>query len=48
MQSAPVQGLREQNIAQVPKFHRYENENLIEWVKRFDAMCLMNNWRVAR
>ncbi len=48
MQPAPVQGSREQNIAQVSKFHGYENENPTEWVKRFDAVCLTNNWRAAR
>ena len=43
MQPAPAQALREQNIAQVLKFHGYGNENPSEWAKRFDAACLTNN-----
>jgi len=43
IQSAPAQGSRKQNIAQVPKFNGYENEDLAKWVKRFDAACLTNN-----
>ncbi len=42
MQPAPAQA---QNIAQVPKFHGYGNEDPAEWTKRFDAACLTNNWR---
>ena len=45
LQLAPAQALREQNIAQVPKFHGYENEDPAKWAKRFDAACLTNNWR---
>ena len=48
MQPAPAQAPREQNIAQVPKFHGYGNENPSEWAKRFDAACLTNNWRPNR
>jgi len=48
LQSAPVQASRKQNIAQVPKFHGYGNEDLTEWAKGFDAACLTNNWRAAR
>ncbi len=48
LQPAPVQAPREQNIAQVPKFYGYENEDLAEWAKRFDAACLTNNWRLNR
>ncbi len=48
MQSASGQGSREQNIAQVPKFHRYENKDPAKWAKRFDVACLTNNWRAAR
>jgi len=48
LQPAPAQAPREQNIAQVPKFHRYGNENPSEWAKRFDAACLTNNWRLNR
>ena len=43
MQPAPVQGLREQNITQVPKFYGYGNKDPTEWAKRFDATCLTNN-----
>ncbi len=43
MQPVLVNRSRKQNIAQVFKFNRYGNENLTEWVKRFDAICLMNN-----
>ncbi len=43
MQPAPAQASKEQNIAQVPKFHGYENEDPVEWAKRFDAVCLTNN-----
>ena len=43
LQPAPVQGFRKQNIAQVPKFHGYKNEDPAKWVKRFDAACLTNN-----
>src|SRR6266498_2415728 len=48
LQPAPVQAPREQNIAQVPKFHGYRNEDPAEWAKRFDATCLTNNWRLNR
>ena len=48
LQPAPAQALREQNIAQVPKFHGYGNEDPAEWAKRFDAACLTNNWRPNR
>ena len=48
LQPAPVQAPREQNIAQVSKFHGYRNENPAEWAKRFDAACLTNNWRLNR
>ncbi len=48
LQPAPAQESRKQSIAQVPKFYGYRNENPTEWVKRFDAACLMNNWRSAR
>ncbi len=48
LQLAPVQAPREQNIAQVPKFHGYGNEDPAEWVKRFDTACLTNNWRLNR
>src|SRR6266498_3955140 len=48
LQLAPVQAPREQNIAQVPKFHGYGNEDPAEWVKRFNAACLTNNWRPNR
>ncbi len=48
LQPAPAQAPREQNIAQVPKFHGYGNEDPAEWAKRFDAVCLMNNWRPNR
>ncbi len=48
LQPAPVQAPREQSIAQVPKFHGYGNEDPTKWAKRFDAACLMNNWRLAR
>jgi len=40
MQPAPAQASREQNIAQVLKFHGYGNEDPTEWAKRFDAACL--------
>ncbi len=43
LQPAPAQALKEQNIAQVPKFHGYGNEDPAEWAKRFDATCLTNN-----
>jgi len=43
LQPTPAQALREQNIAQVPKFYGYENEDLAEWAKKFDAACLTNN-----
>src|SRR6266542_795781 len=33
LQPAPAQTPREQNIAQVPKFHGYGNEDLAEWAK---------------
>ncbi len=33
LQLAPVQGPREQSIAQVSKFHRYGNEDPTEWAK---------------
>ncbi len=48
MQPALIQRSKEQNIAQVPKFYRYGNENPTEWAKRFDAACLTNNQRAAR
>ncbi len=48
LQPAPVQAPREHNIAQVPKFHGYGNEDPAEWAKRFDAACLTNNWRPNR
>ena len=48
MQLASVQRPREQNIAQVSKFHGYRNENPTEWAKRFDATCLTNNWRAVK
>ncbi len=48
LQPASAQALREQNIAQVSKFHGYGNEDPAEWAKRFDATCLMNNWRPNR
>jgi len=48
LQSAPAQVPREQNIAQVLKFHRYRNEDPTEWAKRFDAAYLTNNWRAVR
>ena len=48
MQPALAQASREQNIAQVSKFHGYGNEDLAEWAKRFDAVCLTNNWRPNR
>ena len=48
LQSASAQAPREQNIAQIPKFHGYGNEDLTEWAKRFDVICLTNNWRAAR
>ena len=48
LQPAPAQAPREQNIAQVPKFHGYGNEDPAEWAKRFDAACLTNNWRLNR
>ncbi len=43
LQPASAQALKEQNIAQVPKFHGYENEDPTKWAKRFDAACLTNN-----
>jgi len=43
LQPAPAQAPREQNIAQVSKFHGYRNEDPVEWTKRFDAACLTNN-----
>jgi len=43
LQPAPVQAPRKQNIAQIPKFHGYGNEDSTEWVKRFDTACLTNN-----
>ena len=43
LQPAPAQAPREQNIAQVPKFYGYRNEDPAEWAKRFDATCLTNN-----
>ena len=48
MQPALAQIPREQNIAQVLKFHGYENEDPSKWAKRFDAACLTNNWRLAQ
>ncbi len=47
MQPVSPQGPQKQNITQIPKFHRYRNKDPTEWVKRFDAACLINNWRVA-
>ncbi len=43
MQPALAQIPKEHNIAQVPKFYGYRNENPTEWTKRFDAACLTNN-----
>ncbi len=43
MQLALVNASREQNIAQVPKFNGYENEDPAEWAKRFNAACFTNN-----
>ncbi len=43
LQPALAQAPREQNIAQVLKFHEYGNEDPAEWAKRFDATCLTNN-----
>ena len=48
LQLVPAQALREQNIAQILKFHGYGNEDPTKWAKRFDAACLINNWRPAR
>src|SRR6266542_1698396 len=48
LQPALAQAPREQNIAQVPKFYGYGNEDPTEWAKRFDAACLTNNWRLNR
>ena len=48
MQPTPIQEPRKQNIAQVPKFHGYGNEDPAEWAKRFDVAYLTNNWRAAR
>ncbi len=48
LQLAPAQAFREQNIAQVPKFHGYGNEDPTKWAKRFDVVCLTNNWRSVR
>ena len=48
LQPAPAQASREQNIAQVPKFHEYDNEDPTEWAKRFDVAYLTNNWKAAR
>ncbi len=48
LQPASAQASREQNIAQVPKFHEYGNEDPTKWAKRFNAACLTNNWRAAR
>ena len=48
LQLALAQALREQNIAQVSKFHGYRNKNPTEWAKRFDVACLTNNWRPTR
>jgi len=48
IQPALANAPREQNIAQVLKFNRYENEDSAEWVKRFDAMCLTNNWQANK
>ena len=48
LQPAPAQTPREQNIVQVSKFHGYRNEDPTKWAKRFDAVCLTNNWRAAR
>jgi len=48
LQPALTQAPREQNIAQVSKFHGYGNEDPTEWAKRFDTACLTNNWRLAR
>ena len=43
MQPALAQIPKEHNIAQVPKFYGYRNENPTEWIKRFDTTCLTNN-----
>src|SRR6266540_2973533 len=48
LQPAPAQASKEQNIAQVLKFHGYGNKDPTEWAKRFDAAYLTNNWRAAR
>jgi len=48
LQLAFAQAPREQNIAQVSKFHEYGNEDSTEWAKRFDTVCLTNNWKAAR
>ncbi len=48
LQPASAPAPKEQNIAQVPKFHDYRNEDPAEWAKRFDATCLTNNWRLNR
>ncbi len=48
LQLASAQAPRKQNIAQVPKFHGYGNEDPAKWAKRFDAACLTNNWRLNR
>ena len=48
IQPAPVQGSRKQNIAQISKFNRYDNEDLTEQAKRFDVIYLMNNQSANR
>ena len=48
LQPPLAQAPREQNIAQVSKFHGYGNEDPAEWAKRFDAAYLTNNWRPNR
>ncbi len=39
---------REQNITQVSKFNGYGNEDPAEWTKRFNMICLTNNWQANR
>ncbi len=48
IQPASANVLKEQNIAQVPKFNKYRNEDSAEWAKRFDMTCLINNWQANR
>ena len=44
MQPALANRPKKQNITQISKFHGYRNENPVEWAKRFNAICLTNNW----